>query len=31
MKKKPYVKNNRLYLGGKKQKGGFFTAVRNRR
>ena len=24
MKKKPFVKNNKLYLGGKKQKGGFF-------
>ena len=24
MKKKPFVKNNRLYLGGKKQKGGSF-------
>ena len=23
MKKKPFVKNNKLYLGGKKQKGGF--------
>ena len=24
MKKKPFVKNNKLYLGGKKQKGGSF-------
>ena len=24
MKKKTFVKNNRLYLGGKKQKGGSF-------
>ena len=24
MNKKPFVKNNKLYLGGKKQKGGSF-------
>ena len=24
MKKSPFVKNNKLYLGGKKQKGGSF-------
>ena len=24
MKKKPFVKNNKLYLGGKKQQGGSF-------
>ena len=24
MKKKPFVKNNKLHLGGKKQKGGSF-------
>ena len=28
MKKKPFVKNNKLYLGGKKQKGGFIGALR---
>ena len=27
MKKKPFVKNNKLYLGGKKQKGGFIGAL----
>ena len=27
MKKKPFVKNNKLYLGGKKQKCGFIGAL----
>ena len=27
MKKKPFVKNNKLYLGGKKQKGGFIGGI----
>ena len=27
MKIKPFVKNNKLYLGGKKQKGGFIGAL----
>ena len=27
MKKKPFVKNNKLYLGGKKQKAGFIEAL----
>ena len=27
MKKKPFVKNNKLYLGGKKPKGGFIGAL----
>ena len=27
MKKKPFVKNNKLYLGGKKQKGGSFFGL----
>ena len=27
MKKKTYVKNNKLYLGGKKQKGGFLPLL----
>ena len=27
MKKKPFVKNNKVYLGGKKQKGGFIGGI----
>ena len=27
MKEKPFVKNNKLYLGGKKQKGGFIGVL----
>ena len=27
MKKKPFVKNNKLYLGSKKQKSGFIGAL----
>ena len=27
MKKKPFVKNNKLHLGGKKQKGGGFFGL----
>ena len=27
MKKKSFVKNNKLYLGGKKQKGGFIGVL----
>ena len=27
MKKKPFVKNNKLYLGGKKQRGGFIGGL----